>query len=171
MKVTDYAPRASAFDLRLKGRDLVGVEVGVDVGAHAHALLAYCDVKMLHLVDVWDRDFYRGYCMGRLHTHGYVHRASMFSGDSLQAMGHFDEQTLDFVYLDQRHDYDVVKTDLVGWWPKLKRGGVLGLRNYATVNAGLVQAANEFTTFLKKLDLYDAKNNGVDMNDLILFKL
>jgi predicted O-methyltransferase YrrM len=127
MKVTDYAPRAAPFDSYLAGRDLVGAEIGVDVGAHAEAMLAYCPIAMLHLVDPWPQEYARGYCEGRLARFRGRYRAhAMGSLIAAQIVG-----PLDFVYIDQRHDGASVSADLEAWWPLIKPGGVLGYRNYA----------------------------------------
>ena len=34
-------------------------------------------------------------------------------------------RSLDFIYLDARHDYEGVAEDLRSWWPALRPGGVL----------------------------------------------
>ena len=34
-------------------------------------------------------------------------------------------QSLDFVYIDARHDYDGCLEDIVAWYPKLKKGGLI----------------------------------------------
>lgn len=162
MKPTDYAPRAAAFDAHLTGADLVGVEIGVDVGAHAHALLQFCAVRKLYLVDVWDKEYYFGYCTGRLHAAGFKNRVHLARLDSVAAAKSFADASFDFVYMDQRHEYAVVKADLEAWWPKLKGGGVLGVRNYAPVNPGLVRAVDEF--------FGTGAATKVDMNDFIVFK-
>jgi hypothetical protein len=144
MKVTDYAPRAAPFDSHLKGRDLIGAEVGVDVGAHAEALLRYRGVAMLHLIDVWPNPYCRGYCEGRLAAQGFGPRFTMVIGSSLAAATNFKPETLDFVYIDQEHDAGAVCGDLTAWWPLLKRGGMLGYRNYMGRGAPLDIAVEEF---------------------------
>lgn len=162
MKITDYAPRAAPFDSYLTGRDLVGAEIGVDVGAHAEALLTYCNVAMLHLVDPWPKEYARGYCEGRL---------ARFRGRfTVHAMGSIDAASrlgqLDFVYIDQRHDSASVTADLVAWWPLIKPGGILGHRNYAEGRGEPLDmaieafvAANRIST---KFENY--------LNDVVLFK-
>lgn len=145
VKVTDYAPRAAPFDSYLRTREnLVGVEIGVDVGAHAEALLRYCPVRLLYLVDPWPRDYAYGYCEGRLHAQGYAHRVRPLRMLSIHAVKEFKDHTFDFIYIDQVQDGDVVTRDLHDWWPKLKVGGLLGHRNYAPVNAGLKDALDTF---------------------------
>lgn len=142
MKVTDYAPRAAAFDTYLKGAGLVGAEIGVDVGAHAEALLSYCPVAKLYLVDPWPRDYAFGYCEGRLAR--FRHRIAMVRKQSKDAVALFADESLDFLYFDQAQAGTSVAYDLEHWWPRLKVGGVLGHRNYAPVNQGLMDAVDAF---------------------------
>ena len=40
------------------------------------------------------------------------------------------DDSLDFVYLDARHDFNGVFEDLSVWWPKLKMGGILAGHDY-----------------------------------------
>jgi tRNA A58 N-methylase Trm61 len=146
MKPTDFAPRCSAFLTYLKGNDLVGIEVGTDVGAHAHAMLQYCDIKKLYLVDIWDKEYYKGYCEGRLYSHGYknkvelIHRESHVASKALNRK----EDNVDFIYIDIPHDYETVRQSLEDWWVHLKAGGILGYRNYSPGNPGLKDAVDEF---------------------------
>ena len=142
VKITDYCPRAAPFDSYLKGRELVGVEVGVDVGAHAEALLTYGPVAMLHLIDPWPKDYFRGYCDGRLSR--FRGRYRLWPGTSMECVKGFFADTLDFVYIDQEHDAESVAADLRAWWPLLKSGGVLGLRNYTARDTPLDRAVDAF---------------------------
>lgn len=144
MKITDYAPRSAAMDAHLSGQELRGIEVGCDVGAHADALLRYCSVRHLVLVDLWEKEFYRGYCMGRIQSQGWKNRVDFLQMTSRAAAKHFGENAFDFVYIDIRHDYESVKESLEDWWPKLKVGGVMGYRNYSPSNRELTRAVDEF---------------------------
>ncbi len=40
------------------------------------------------------------------------------------------DNSLDYVYIDARHDYCGVKEDLEAWWPKLRKGGVFAGHDY-----------------------------------------
>lgn len=145
MKVTDYCPRAAPFDSCLTRRNLVGMEIGVDVGAHAHAMLAHCDLSHLYLVDPWEKDYFRGYCEGRLHAAGYKHRVTLLKTTSLKAVDLFlDAPGFDFVYIDQHHEADIVAHDLAAWWPRLASDGVLGYRNYTGKGTPLDRAVDAF---------------------------
>lgn len=143
MKITDYCPRAAPFDSH--GIHGVGVEVGVDVGAHAQALLEYCaGISMLHLVDPWPNPYCRGYCEARLAVLGYRSRFTMMQDKSITAAAGFSPNSLDFVYIDQEHDAASVTADLQAWWPKLKPRGVLGYRNYTKTHTPLSEAVDAF---------------------------
>lgn len=49
----------------------------------------------------------------------------MYTSD---AAAHFENETLDFVYVDARHDYCGAMEDLELFWHKLREGGVLAGR-------------------------------------------
>jgi hypothetical protein len=146
MKITDYCPRAAPFDSYLKGRGLIGVEVGVDVGAHAEALLTYCPVRLLHLVDPWENLERRGYCDGRLSR--FRGRYDMHRGPSIGWSEVFakDGAQFDFAYIDQIHEGPSVAADLAAWWPLLKPGGVLGYRNYTRSGTPLDKSVDAFVS-------------------------
>lgn len=145
MKITDYAPRAGALDTYLTGTQLIGIEVGCDVGAHAEAMLQYCDINKLYLVDLWTNDFYRGYCMGRILSKGWKNNVEFIQSTSHIASEKFKSETFDFIYIDIAHDEKTVWESLEDWWPKLKKGGILGYRNYSPSNKGVTPTLNKFT--------------------------
>ncbi|HET9564653.1 MAG TPA: class I SAM-dependent methyltransferase [Mycobacterium sp.] len=163
MKVTDYAPRAAAFDTYLKGAGLVGAEIGVDAGAHAEALLRYCPVAKLYLVDPWPRDYAFGYCEGRLAR--YRHRIAMVRKQSKDAVALFTDASLDFLYFDQAQAGTSVAYDLEHWWPRLKVGGVLGHRNYAPVNQGLMDAVDAFAAAHKLEKIVEFASDVILLKD------
>jgi methyltransferase family protein len=168
MKVTDYAPRAAPFDSHVMklGLDLVGVEIGVDVGAHAQAMLEYCDIAHLHLVDPWPNPYCRGYCDGRLAALGLRSRISMMQCPSVDAAGSFGDGKLDFAYIDQEHDSHSVTRDLTLWWPKVRIGGLLGYRNYVTKKTPLVLAVDEFIASIGQ-----QVKATVETGEIVLLKL
>jgi hypothetical protein len=44
---------------------------------------------------------------------------------SVEGSKHFEDESLDFVYIDGNHDYKYVLEDLKAWYPKVKTGGFL----------------------------------------------
>jgi hypothetical protein len=44
---------------------------------------------------------------------------------SVDASKLFKDESLEFVFIDASHEYEDVKNDLLAWWPKIKKGGIL----------------------------------------------
>lgn len=63
---------------------------------------------------------------------------------SLNAANLYEDNSLDFVFLDASHDYDNVKADLLAWYPKVKIGGVFAGHDYPGFE-GVKLAVDEFT--------------------------
>ena len=117
-----------------------GVEVGVRAGEFSKWILGHCSVAMMHMVDPWelqDKKLYHDISnrdqkhQDKLYNNlnDYMdtpHRGryQLHRGYSVEKAKDFKDNSLDFVYLDARHDYAGVKEDLEAWWPKLKQGGL-----------------------------------------------
>jgi hypothetical protein len=49
---------------------------------------------------------------------------------SVEAAAQIPPASLDFAYLDGRHDYESVKEDLEAWYDKVRPGGILAGHDY-----------------------------------------
>jgi hypothetical protein len=56
---------------------------------------------------------------------------------------HYEDNSLDFIFIDAAHDYESVKKDINAWFPKLKKGGIIAGHDYTWCD-GVKQAVNEF---------------------------
>jgi cephalosporin hydroxylase len=63
---------------------------------------------------------------------------------SLEASEKFEDESLDFVFIDASHDYDNVLVDINAWYPKVKVGGYISGDDYAPCWSGVRQAVDEF---------------------------
>ena len=72
---------------------------------------------------------------------------------SLEAAAQFEDDSLDFVYLDAAHDYENVKADIAAWLPKLKKGGTIAGDDYALPWVGVMKAVDEAFGGLKPLSI------------------
>jgi hypothetical protein len=153
--------------LLLNRRGLLGcgAEVGVKTGAFSELLLDGWKGRHLISVDPWaaadedDRyvnldnvaqevhDGFHAETVDRLRRFG--ERSSVWRMTGQAAAARIPHHTLDFVYLDARHDYDSVRDDLGDWFPKVRPGGILAGHDYVDgtfVNGdfGVRSAVDEF---------------------------
>merc|ERR1712048_862566 len=61
---------------------------------------------------------------------GWAGAVAQCKADSLVCAQHFPDDSLDFVYLDARHDRHSVLMELLAYWPKLRVGGVMAGHDY-----------------------------------------
>lgn len=140
-------------DLGLVGE---GVEVGVRNGEFSKHILSKWKGKKMHMVDPWEHQDEKLYVdisnrdqehQNKIHDElvafmqsTYPNRYAIHRGYSVQKARDFPNDSLDFIYLDARHDYDGVKEDIIAWWPKLKMGGVFAGHDFVpdgTIPAGV----------------------------------
>jgi hypothetical protein len=62
---------------------------------------------------------------------------------SLEASNLYEDNSLDFVFIDASHKYEDVKKDLVAWYPKVKSGGIFAGHDYPSWHE-VVKAVDEF---------------------------
>lgn len=79
-------------------------------------------------------------------------RAYMLRLPSLEAVKHFDDDSLDAVFIDANHAYEYVKADIEAWAPKVRRGGMVAGHDYKPEGQerkplpfGVIEAVNEYT--------------------------
>jgi hypothetical protein len=65
---------------------------------------------------------------------GYEDRAVMIRSNSKQAVELFNDESLDFVFIDANHAYDFVVEDIELWYPKVKSGGYLCGHDYIGID-------------------------------------
>jgi hypothetical protein len=63
---------------------------------------------------------------------------------SLDAVNLYDDNSLDFVFIDASHDYENVKKDIIAWYPKVKSNGLFAGHDYDPSWEGVVRAVDEF---------------------------
>lgn len=114
------------------------VEVGTWRGDSARRWIDQADVQYLVCVDPyrakndasWEStqdacDLARRQAMIQLAPHMVAGRLAWIHEASPTAARHFDDESLDAVYVDGDHSLQAVRSDLAAWWPKLRAGGVL----------------------------------------------
>lgn len=113
----------------------VGVEVGVQRGHNAKEILTrWKSCKKFGMVDLWavqenyndaankvDHDAYMNEAKDMLVE--FKDKTDFYRMKSIEAP--FANNSVDFIYLDARHDFCAVKEDLEYYWPKLRPGGII----------------------------------------------
>lgn len=187
--VSNVVAEPTAADLRAKSildrltdrLHPLGAEVGVFAGELSQRLLRREDLS-LYMVDSWTAehdpqyaasgDFHAG--LSQLQQDRYYNlaremvgfagpRAKIVRADSQSAAASIADGSLDFVFIDARHDYEGCKADIAVWSPKVKPGGLISGHDYENTDFpkfGVTQAVNEcftrvelgdnFTWFVRK---------------------
>lgn len=122
----------------------VGAEIGVFEGEHAEHILKYVPkLKKLYLVDAWkeypdcvyadpancrQEEFDKK--LARV-TEKFCNdgRVIIIHNESVRAVLEVKEE-LDFVYIDANHRYEFVASDILAWYQKVKKGGLVCGHDY-----------------------------------------
>jgi len=110
------------------------VEIGTYKGNFAETLSLLIPDIDLTVVDAWKvyRD-YKDYGVNDLETVAYEltkERAEKFGfkiikGWSNEVVNDFEDESLDFVFIDGNHDFEHVVEDVAKWSRKVKKGGIV----------------------------------------------
>jgi hypothetical protein len=117
----------------------VGVEVGVFEGAYTEVMarsgltvygvdpwLVYEDYGTKAYQPVAEKRYQK--TLRRLAPYKNV---TIYRETSLEALKHFEDESLDFVYIDANHQFKFIAEDLFEWWKKVKKGGIVAGHDYA----------------------------------------
>jgi lipopolysaccharide biosynthesis glycosyltransferase len=151
--------RAQEIVKRVKGKETIGVEVGTYKGQTADSILKLCPNTKIHLIDVWDNSHYRNkqdrlyhakkdeWNTAKEHAYKvkekYNGRCHIHEQLSLVAVDNFEDQGIDWVFIDAEHSYESCKEDINAWLPKIKKGGWIGGHDYHPRWQGVMNAVRE----------------------------
>lgn len=135
----------------LKGRkNLVGAEIGVYLGENSKSILDNLDVKQLYLIDPYETglvgitdegatEYILGNAKRLLEEHS--NKITWIRRSSEEAAAEIPNK-LDFVYVDGDHTYEGAYKDFETYWPKIKKGGILGGHDFD--NEHVARAATDY---------------------------
>lgn len=117
-----------------------GAEIGTDQGEYAEVLIDLIPNLHLSCIDPWkaaayepneqpesreDQEFFdKRYDETMRRLSGAPH-LRIYRKTSMEALEHFDDNSLDFVYIDGNHDFLNVAQDMHYWLKKVRPGGIL----------------------------------------------
>jgi len=125
------------------------VEVGALFGASTSAMLVHIinsgkEMK-LDVIDKWDGSVYPSASKDKrftgwrkkygddwfprfeknMRSHGMFKMLTPYKMTSEEGSKLYQDESLDFVFLDADHNYPMIKLDVGLWWKKIKSGGIL----------------------------------------------
>lgn len=136
------------------------VELGVWRGDFSRPFFDRWQGRKLFLVDPWDKlpdDEYDDVRNRDFDTGAYLHVLERFADEisnervvilkmkSHDALEHFDDGSVDLVYVDANHAYEHVLHDCTHWYQKVRPGGILaGHDLFEPEHCGVTEAVREF---------------------------
>lgn len=172
LRQADFIDRNNFADF-LNRRGLLGnaVEVGTHRGAFAKLFLDNWKGSHLYCVDPWStldgyeeqtllledsngnrlEDFHEAKRVLHKYRFGENKRCHLLTLSSEKGVEHFLDNSLDFVYIDADHRYEMVVKDLEMWYTKIRSGGILAGHDFIChaesdiqLNGGVQKAVLEF---------------------------
>ena len=77
-----------------------------------------------------------------LHRAGLAENVSLLQWSSWECAKLFENESVDFCFVDACHEPYAVEQDLARWWPKIRRGGLLAGHDYSPLFQPLVDVVN-----------------------------
>ena len=135
------APRAMICELaRRFSKDMTGAEIGTQRGVNAYSIMRLLPMDKLYIIDPYEFYDYEGrsqnavdpdnmqnafYVTAKHTLEKYGDRVEFILKKSEDAVDLIPDH-LDFVYIDGNHDYPFIKKDIEMYYPKVRKGGLLG---------------------------------------------
>ena len=137
-------PNTTRRDLTLLYAELgyrKGAEIGVDMGSNALRINRANPDCLLYCIDLWERydGLNGGYRLKRDDAYALakerldpIENVSIIRKSSMDALEHFEDESLDFVFIDANHELPYVTQDIFFWAQKVKPGGIVSGHDYVT---------------------------------------
>jgi len=116
----------------------VMVEIGSYAGESTELFVDYGKCKKIYAVDPWSEDY--GETKNKISMEKVEKifdkrlkkdvNVEKYKMTSEEAVSMFEDESLDFVYIDGSHIHEMVKQDIEMWTPKVKKGAYIGGHDY-----------------------------------------
>lgn len=149
LKAIKLRPFNQYLKQKFNDKAIKGIEIGVFKGNNALEILNHVNISKLYLIDPFEThskynnwDDYEGLVRKKLSSFSNFYK--LFVDFSYNVVNVFDDNSLDFVYIDGDHCYEAVKKDIKLFYPKIKEGGIIGGHDYTPRYPGVARAVLEF---------------------------
>ena len=135
-----------------------GAEIGVEQGKYSEVLCKANPGLKLYCIDAWEA--YKGYRdhvrQEKLNRFLQItkerlspYNCEIIKAYSMDAVKCFEDESLDFVYIDGNHDFINAAQDIWYWEKKVKKGGIISghdyLRTKGNYTCDVVDVVNAYT--------------------------
>tara|TARA_Y100000052_G_C2910433_1_gene62148 strand:+ start:52 stop:627 length:576 start_codon:yes stop_codon:yes gene_type:complete len=127
-------------NINFLGENIIGVEVGISTALNLCMLAQLCkNIKMLYGIDNFkpytdfkyskhigekEQDNNKIIAFHNIKYSGFKDKIKVIEKDSTIAVNDFEDNSVDFIFLDSYVTEDDCKIDLTNWYEKLKNGGI-----------------------------------------------
>ena len=118
-----------SYDFKLYGVDLFD-----DSYIHTKEGNSHLASQMKYIYDVYNQN---------LIDAGVREVIKDIKGNTWEVASQFEDNSVDFVFIDADHNYESVKKDILSWLPKMKKGGIMSGHDYFNKTCGVKQAVDE----------------------------
>lgn len=143
-------------------KDSVMVEIGSYIGESTILFAQHC--KKVYAIDIWENGYDKTDSASELYDMKIIEKAFdnrmkefvnviKIKGNSKEENLKFENNSLDFVYIDANHQYEHVLEDIDLWLSKIKVGGFIGGHDYGHC-PGVTRAVGEIFKS-KKLRVFE----------------
>lgn len=122
------------FILELE-ENLVGIEIGVSHGYSTNFLLEFLPNLHIHCIDpyveyVQMSDTKESLASFEILREKYPNQITFHQKSSDNAVDDFENESVDFIFIDGLHTYEQVKKDIENYYPKIKKEGYIFGHDY-----------------------------------------
>ncbi len=163
-----YSMYYSYIANKLKDGD-VFVEIGAWLGQSAIFIAEYIKRKNLkvkfYTIDIFDSDeikktsfemgtevakekkIYETYLENTAHVKDYI---TTIIGNSQEVYKQFEDESIDYLFIDGDHSHEGFAIDIKLWYPKVKKGGIVSGHDYIWGGNGVKPIIDAFSVFKAK---------------------
>jgi hypothetical protein len=125
----------------------IGAEIGVEQGLYSEILCKANPKLELYCIDSWQ--VYEGYKDFTIQTtldkaeadtrkRLAPYNCHIIKDWSIEAVKKFEDNLLDFVYIDGNHDFQNVTNDIYEWSKKVRKGGIISGHDYVRYRTSIL---------------------------------
>lgn len=155
-QILKISRKVGLIDLFKEKRFKVGVEIGTDWGGYARDICNRYPELKLYTIDPWIPYNEGNEAKNAINMIEFEYEArrllapyncEILKMTSMEAVKKFEDESIDFVFIDGNHEYEYVYEDIIEWTKKVKKGGIVCGHDYKedpSRKYGVIKAVNQY---------------------------